>query len=188
MCPNCGIEYERTQKQVNVVVKRSGVWKCQMCANRIKNERSAKPLGSTRLSRKGYIIEKTVYGWIFQHDYVMGKHVGRNINTPFEIVHHKNGIKTDNGLENLELKLRGEHTREHNLERVYERGYRVIGQGLINIRAARRKHSLFSIEEVRNIRFRLDAGDTQRGLARELNVSPRTINLIANRGSYKDVV
>lgn len=57
----------------------------------------------------GYIVwydPKCVHansqGWVYEHRYVMGEHIGRRL-TKEENVHHLNGDRSDNRLDNLEL-------------------------------------------------------------------------------------
>lgn len=54
------------------------------------------------INNDGYVIVSIEGKKIKKHRYIMQQHLGREL-LPEETVHHKNGIKTDNNLDNLEL-------------------------------------------------------------------------------------
>lgn len=89
-------------------------------------------IGKKTINSKGYI---RVYfpdhpkadkrGYILEHDLIMECAIGRWLK-PDEVVHHKNEIKTDNRLKNLELMTKKEHSKLHILKRNNERKGKVM--------------------------------------------------------------
>ena len=71
--------------------------------------------GYARILCKGH-PKANENGYVNEHDVIMENIIRRNLNDN-EVVHHINGIKDDNRLENLQLMTRSQHMTYHDKQR-----------------------------------------------------------------------
>jgi len=97
--------------------KRKGL--CKECYHKLRGINSSNWKGGRRKGKVGYVEIKlqpddffysmvTKSGYVREHRLVMAKHLGRCLHL-WEIVHHKNYIKDDNRIENLQLVTSDKH-------------------------------------------------------------------------------
>ena len=88
---------------------------------------SGKARGVSLKSSGYYEITIGANKWRMLHDVIMENHIGRRL-LPGEVVHHKNGIRTDNEITNLVLMSRSEHSALHSTEDYVNRVINKKGQ------------------------------------------------------------
>lgn len=116
---------QRTKERISNSTKgRPSYWRGKKRNDEVREKISiskSNGIGKKTISNNGYIRiyfpdhpKSDHWGRISEHDLIMECLIGRWLKDD-EVVHHKNGIRTDNRKENLVLMTRSEHTRLHRL-------------------------------------------------------------------------
>lgn len=139
-CLVCGVEFKRIEGQracgaeCGAVLRRRRERRaCERCGERFEVKRSSAqrfcsrscaltgvgmnnggravsaPAGTRRPTTNGYVTIKLDVGWMLEHRHVMTDHLGRAL-LPTETVHHRDGDRANNTIDNLELRV-GRHGR-----------------------------------------------------------------------------
>jgi hypothetical protein len=102
-CENCGRTFERSLTRVKTGNTRFCSRRCVFSRHRSGgNGRALNPQGYVRL----YILPDPTTGdrggRVLEHRYLMERHLGRPL-LPSEIIHHRNGDRADNRIQNLQV-------------------------------------------------------------------------------------
>ena len=120
---------------------------------------------------------------IDEHRYIMEQYLGRKLARD-EVVHHKDGNKANNDIENLELTILSEHTRQHQLGNILsEETRQKISEALKGHKSINRK---LDDDQVARIRELHNEGVSNRKIAQLFGVNHQTINDLINGKYYKN--
>jgi hypothetical protein len=106
-----------------------------------QTKRQRMPIGSLYTDFHGYTLVKVVEGkgaWKRQHILVMEQHIGRKLSKG-EVVHHINGVRSDNRIANLYLCR--SHSHHNDVERSLTQVFReLLDEGLVRFNAERGRY------------------------------------------------
>ena len=114
------------------------------------------------------------YGRVFEH-IVVWEEANKTSVPNGCVIHHINGIKTDNRVENLQLYTISEHTKYHNKNRVYSEKTKLK----MSKKAKERfkditNHPLYKQVDVKNMVEELRIGNTVKSVCKKFNISKNT--------------
>lgn len=117
-CEQCGGNFHRHPYYV-------GTYKKAFCSSKCYGD--FRRIGAT--DAKGYRVSSVNWKFVKEHRRVMAEHLGREL-LPTEDVHHINGDKADNRIENLYIMNHRDHSLAHNPTRwSIDEAMRLIGSG-----------------------------------------------------------
>jgi hypothetical protein len=98
-CPACSAEFQVRPSSKQIYCSRS-------CASKTK--------GGIIVDKQGYRKLRKQGEYVFEHRFVVEEELNRPL-LSYQVVHHINGNKADNRLENLKVMTRANHQKLHNV-------------------------------------------------------------------------
>lgn len=201
ICPVCGKDFLRKPwKNITCSRECAAKYRSMQAQNKKKDkledrkwdgiERKDMWVVESRIQSNGYIWAKCPQhpnsfkdGYILEHRIVVENYLGRLLRKD-EVVHHKDGNKTNNDISNLVVLTQQEHSRLHFLEREKE------GRGLLlfpkNVAIGKNtKDGHFEYHDIVKIRELYSNGETCSDIAKKYGVTRSSIYQIVNRQTYK---
>jgi len=112
-CPGCGTRFYAQRSRISRSESTYCSQKCGNPARGKKKEENPNWKGGRFKRSDGYIaVRLSEDEYRLEHDLVVEQSIGRRLR-PGENVHHKNGVRDDNRLENLELIGVADHISQH---------------------------------------------------------------------------
>jgi glycosyltransferase involved in cell wall biosynthesis len=115
ICSNCNIHFKKTEDKRYT----GNHFCCKKCKHKFEIGKNASGFIRGKIKKNGYWRVLAEYhphcdeqGYVYEHRLVMEKKLGRLLDSK-EQVHHINGIRTDNRIENLELTNILEHNAKY---------------------------------------------------------------------------
>lgn len=111
-CPKCWIKDKLFTPAVRAKLAEAGRNRSLALRKQIGLKLTKHKIGATIKDQQGYIQIKTEKGFVWEHRFLLEKHLGRKL-LKTEIVHHINGVKHDNRIKNLEITTKQKHMSDH---------------------------------------------------------------------------
>ena len=128
VCATCGITFWVSNAEIR---KGNGKYCSKNCYGKDYRGRQSRNWRGGRKKNNGYIeiympesSMADVMGYVKEHRYVMSQYLGRDLTTD-ELVHHIDGIKTNNNIENLEIMTKGIHSCIHHKGSIFSDTHRM---------------------------------------------------------------
>ena len=119
-CPQCGNIFRPKSKRSKYCSRA-----CAWINNGGHNKKQETWWTNSHGYREGRIwLSEGIQIRVKEHRFIMAGILGRSLH-PWEDVHHLDGNKSNNAIENLLLISHGDHSRQTNSEREYKRGYKL---------------------------------------------------------------
>lgn len=121
LCSVCGTQFEVNIHAKNIYCSAA----CRYEDAKRDGAEYVAPNGYVYIKVRGHPVAAKSGGYMLKHRYVMEQHLGRLLTTE-ETIHHKDGNKQNNNINNLELLSNSQHVTLHNQQQVEATGVAAI--------------------------------------------------------------